>query len=60
MVLYLEVTMDAYELPVAVADSVKELAEICHTSTNTISSCISHEKAKGTRSRYKKVVIEEE
>lgn len=59
MKLYMEVTLDEYELPVVVADSVKELAEICHVSANTISSCISHEKSMGKRTKYKKVVIED-
>lgn len=59
MKLYMEVTMDDYELPIIVADSVRELAEICHVSPKTISSCISHEKAGGKRTRYKKVVVED-
>ena len=40
--IWMEVTRDEYELPVRIADSVEELAEMCGTSTNTIRSNISH------------------
>lgn len=60
MVLYLEVTTDKYELPVAVADSPSELARIRNVSTNTVNSAISHEKAGVHKSKYKKVVVEDE
>lgn len=36
MTLYMEVTTDKYELPVAVADSVRELAELRGVNRYTI------------------------
>lgn len=60
MVLYMAVTNDVYELPVAVADSPKELAEMLGSDRNTISSTISHAKRRGGRSRYIKVVVDDE
>ena len=36
--LWLAVTADKYELPIAVADSAKELAAMCGVSTSTIIS----------------------
>lgn len=44
--LYLYVTKDDYELPLIVADSAEELAQILGTTKNTVLSCISH-KHKG-------------
>ena len=35
--LYMAVTKDKYELPIAVADSVSELAEMVHVKPTTIS-----------------------
>lgn len=40
-VVYLKVSHDKYELPLAVADSVREMAEICGVPENNISSLIS-------------------
>lgn len=60
MKLYLRVTRDKYELPVAVADSAKELAEMCSVSNSTILSAISHEKAGRWKSQYKLVEVEDE
>ena len=39
-VVYLKVSHDRYELPLAVADSVREMAEICGVPENNISSLI--------------------
>ena len=36
------VTRDRFELPVAIADSIVELAEITNTNARTICSAISH------------------
>ena len=60
MKVYMEVTKDKYELPVAIADSVKELARIRNVSANYISSRICHCKTNGHRSKYVRVVIEDE
>lgn len=59
-VIYLKVSDDLYELPLAVANSPTELAKICNTTTNRINSAISHSIKKGKRSQYVKVVIPEE
>lgn len=58
-VVYMEVTRDEYELPVAVADSAKELAQIVGKNRGSILSQISHEKSgKVKRSIYKRVKID--
>lgn len=44
--LYIRTTTDDLELPVAVADSVTELAKLLNTTPGTVSSSISH-KHKG-------------
>jgi hypothetical protein len=44
MSLYLATTHDKYELPVAVADSPRELARIMGTTSGSISSSISHKR----------------
>lgn len=59
MILYMRVTEDEYELPLAVADTVGELARICNDKPNNISSCICHAKRRKQRSRYQKVIIQE-
>ena len=55
MVVWMKVTKDKYELPVAVAESVAELAGIVNKTENNIRSSVSH----GYRT-YVKVVIEDE
>lgn len=57
---WLKVTTDDLELPVAVADSASELAEICGTTRNAIMSTICHARRYGYRSRYVRVYIEED
>lgn len=52
MFIYMKVSNDKYQLPVAVADTAKELAEICNTTANNIYSHIS----KNEKGIYKKVV----
>ena len=44
--LYMKVTKDRFELPLAVAESAEELAEMVGNTKGTIQSCISH-KHKG-------------
>lgn len=39
--LWVCITNDKYELPVAVADTAAELARICHTTSNSIYSELS-------------------
>jgi len=50
--LYMKVTDDKYEFPVAIADTAKELAAICGANKNTISSSISKKIG-----RYRKVKL---
>lgn len=59
MTLWMEVTMDEYELPVAVAGSAEELARKNGKTRHNIYSAISHARARGYRSRYVKVEVED-
>ena len=54
MVIWMKVTKDKYELPIAIADSVGELARVVGTTANCISSSICH--GYGT---YVKVIVDE-
>lgn len=60
MIIYMQVTRDKYELPMAVADSIKELARMIGKEPNRISSSMSHARAKGYKATYVKVEIEDE
>lgn len=42
MKLYMYTTLDLYELPVAVAKTKRELAEMLGRSVNSVQSCFSH------------------
>lgn len=58
---YMKVTRDKYELPVAIADTAAELARKTGTSSSAIRSAIYRERHGRTkRSSYKCVEIEEE
>lgn len=56
--IWMAVTPDKYELPVAVADTARELGNTLGVKENTIHSCISNAKKKGYKSIYVKVVID--
>ena len=56
MTIYMQVTSDEYELPVAVADSVKKLAKLAGVNEKTIHSSISHMKS----GRNRRVEVEDE
>lgn len=60
MTVYMEVTMDELELPLAIADSLKELAAMKKMPQNSISSIMCHARANGHRCRYIKVEIEDD
>lgn len=60
MNLWLQVTSDKYELPLAVADSAEQLASLIGVKTNNIFSAISNAKRGGYRCQYVKVELEEE
>lgn len=44
MIVFMKVTRDKYELPIAIADSIQELARITGSNEKTIRSAISHSK----------------
>lgn len=44
MPLYIRTTTDKYELPIAVAETPKELAEMLGTTPESVSSSISHKR----------------
>lgn len=58
-VFYMAVAPDKYELPIYVAETVEELAEMYHVSKSTIFSCVCRDK-KGDRSgrKFVKVVLD--
>lgn len=61
MVLYMETTKDKYQLPVAVADSIKELSLITGVAYNSIASSISHEKrSKKKSNRFHRIEVEDD
>lgn len=45
MKVWMRITNDDFQLPVAVADTAAELAAMCGTSANSIVSAVSHVKA---------------
>lgn len=55
MTVYMLITRDKYEYPLAVADSVTELAKILKIPRNRIYSAMKHAEKKGYRSQYIKV-----
>lgn len=60
-VLYMEVTRDEYELPVAVADTPAELARMAGTTKDSVLSSITHYNRDGKCfSRFRKVEIDME
>lgn len=57
--LYMEVTRDKYELPVAVADSPAELGRMIGKSRKTISKEICLAKSENRWCKYRKIPVEE-
>lgn len=58
--LWMIVTLDELELPIAVFDSAKEMAEFSGITVDSIYSEISHEKyGLQKRTKYKKVILDE-
>lgn len=60
MAIWLAVTRDKYEHPVALADSIEELAEMCGVKVNSIYSYMSHAKKSGGRCKYIRIEEGEE
>lgn len=57
---WMQVTKDKYELPIAVARTARELAGIVGKTESNIRSSIYHAERKGRRCRYVQVDIGEE
>ena len=57
---YMKVTMDEFELPVAIADSAVELAKMVGVKPNTVLKSIYYSKKHGWKSRYKRIEITED
>jgi len=58
--IWMKITNDDFELPLAVADTAQELADICGTTKNCIVSTISHyNQGRIKRTPYVCVRIEE-
>lgn len=58
---WMKVTRDKFQLPIAVADSIRELSQITGHSEDTIRSSISHQKhGRIKRSSFIRVSMEEE
>lgn len=55
--MYMMISHGEYELPLAVADTIRELARMLGKNPNTISSIMSHAREKGHWCRYIKVDI---
>lgn len=60
MNIWMKISDDKYELPVAVADTVTELAQICGITKETIIAQRSRQKRKGTSCRYLKIEVEDD
>lgn len=60
MTVWMMVTRDKYELPVAVAGSLKELSRITGSSAKSISSGCSRYKSGVNKGIFRKVEIEED
>ena len=58
--LYLLVSNDEFELPMCVADNVRELAAMVGCKPKTISAAISHSKQGKRRTRYRRILIDDE
>lgn len=60
MYLYIAVTKDEYEFPIAVAETVPELAKMMGVTANSIYSNLSHTKhGRVNNSGYRKVCVED-
>lgn len=53
--IYMLITRDKYELPLAVADSKKELGKMLGVSPTTIANSISRSRKDGHKSKYVRV-----
>ena len=58
-VIWMKITKDEYELPVAVADTAAELARMLNVSVDTIYSATSRRRNRGDKTAFIKVEVEE-
>lgn len=58
MKVYMEVTKDEYELPVAIADSQTELAKMVGVRPSTVSISCDRRKKSKTGRRYRFICVE--
>ena len=58
-VIWMKITKDEYELPVAVADTAVELAKMVCVPVDSIYSATSRRRNHGDKSGYVKVEVEE-
>ena len=56
---FMEITKDVLELPVAVADTAAELARISGLASNTVRNLINDARYRGGKSRFIKVDVSE-
>lgn len=59
MIIYMKVTNDKYQLPVAVTDTIKELAELFNTTSNVISASISRQRSGKGKGTYYRVEVDD-
>lgn len=59
MFVYMQVTKDEYELPLAIADTIPKLAEMVGVKTQSIYDSMKNAKKLGRKTQYKKVDIGE-
>ena len=60
MHVYMKITTDRYELPVAVADTGEELAKMCGVSINNVYNTIRSARIHGYKCQYVRVEVEVE
>jgi hypothetical protein len=54
---YLAITKDRYELPIASADTVGELASILHLTPNAVSSAIARPGSRANKRRTFNIIV---
>lgn len=57
---YMEITRDKYELPVAVAESMTELANMCGVKVSTICHSVNRKNKQKVPHKYVRVLMDDE
>lgn len=60
MTLWMLVSNDKYELPVAVFDKCQQLADFVGVPVGSITSAITHSKQRGHKCRYVKIKVDDD